>query len=84
MPLPSPERREEGAVGRDFVNMEEKKQDCFGSDGVDEFFGADVEQEEAQPNTMAERCVLQYANLQLLKLHIAPLPHPSRYTYRVV
>eukprot|EP00752_Nemacystus_decipiens_P003218 g2979.t1 len=35
--------------------MEEKKQEDFGSDGVDEFFGDDLEQEGTQPNTMAER-----------------------------
>lgn len=39
-------------------SMDEKKQEGFGSDGVDEFFGDDVEQEGAQPSTMAERCVL--------------------------
>lgn len=47
--------------------MEEKKQEDFGNDGVDEFFGDDVEQEGAQPSTMADRCVLQ--TFEHLKSH---------------
>lgn len=46
------------ATFADVSSMEEKKHEDFGSDGVDEFFGDDVEQEGAQSCTMAERCVV--------------------------
>ena len=56
--------------------MEEKKRDDSGSDGVDEFFGDDVEQEGAPSNTMAERWVLQ--TIEHLKseitLWVPPIP----------
>ena len=45
--------------------MEEKKREDFGSDGVDEFFGDDLEQEGAEPSTMAERCVPPNMNINI-------------------
>lgn len=36
--------------------MEEKNPDDFGEDGVDDFFGDDVEGEGSTASAMAERC----------------------------
>lgn len=42
----------------DVHSMEEKKQEDFGVDGVDEFFGEELDQEGDESNTMADRCDL--------------------------